>query len=353
MTANIEYSKADGDGTNIVTDVVAPHIVAPPFEDIRAAITKYHTFLIVAHVGPDGDAIGSSLALKMALRALGKDAWSISTDSVPPSCRFLPEADTVVKNPPTQPQCVFVLDCDGTAERVASPYHLLENAKYRVLIDHHRSTQPLAQVNWIDPDQSATALMIFDLIKFLNVEITPDMAQCLLCGMSTDTGNFRFPNTTPQCLHAAAELVALGGDLPQVAFKLFDEKSFGATKLLGIALQKMESEESGQLIWTALTAADFEGANAGDEGSDNVVNFLRNVRGARMAIIMRERHDETGPTARVSVRCEPEMRADLFCAQFGGGGHSAAAGFRVRHKSFTDSVAYVVQSAAAWLRENQ
>ncbi|HVF85176.1 MAG TPA: hypothetical protein VM821_04285, partial [Abditibacteriaceae bacterium] len=148
-------------------------------------------------------------------------------------------------------------------------------------------------------------------------------------------------------------LVQMGADPSEIAFKLFDEKSFGATKLLGIALQKMEAEESGQLIWTALTAQDFEGSNAGDEGSDNVVNFLRNVRGARMAIIVRERRDETGPTASVSVRCEPELRADLFCAQFGGGGHAAAAGFRIRHKSFVDSVAYVVQSGAAWLREQK
>lgn len=356
MTANIEYSKADGSGTN-AAEVVAPlHIttsqIAPPFEAIRAAVQKYHTFLIVAHVGPDGDAIGSSLALKMALQALGKDVWSVSTDTVPPSCRFLPDAETVVPNPSTQPQCVFILDCDGTAPRVAAPYHLIENAKYRVLIDHHRTSSPMAEVNWIDADQAATAIMIYRLIEFLGVEITPDIAQCLLCGMSTDTGNFRFPNTTPDCLRVAAELVERGADISEVAFKLFDEKSFGATKLLGVALQKMESESSGQLIWTALTAAEFENTRAGEEGSDNVVNFLRNVRGARMAIIMRERHDETGPTARVSVRCEPELRADLFCAQFGGGGHSAAAGFRVRHKSFVDSVAYVVQSAAAWIREH-
>jgi phosphoesterase RecJ-like protein len=173
-----------------------------------------------------------------------------------------------------------------------------------------------------------------------------------LCGLSTDTGNFRFPNTTPACLRAAGDLVELGADPAEVAFKLFDERSFGATKLLGIALNKMECEADGQLTWAALTAQDFDTAQAGDEGSENVVNFLRSVRGARMAIILRERFDETGTVTRVSVRCDPEMRADLFCQKFGGGGHAAAAGFRVRHKSFIDSVAYVVQSAAAWLRED-
>ena len=194
--------------------------------------------------------------------------------------------------------------------------------------------------------------MIFELLKFLQTPLTADIAQCLLCGLSTDTGNFRFPNTTPEALRSAAEMVEAGADPAEVAFKLFDERGFGATKLMGIALQKMESESGGQLIWTALTASDFETAQSGDEGSDNVVNYLRNVRGARMALILRERYDEGGAVARVSVRCEPELRADLFCQKFGGGGHAAAAGFRVRHKQFSDSVAYVVQSAAAWLREN-
>jgi phosphoesterase RecJ-like protein len=325
---------------------------APPFDEILAAIEKYHTFLIVAHVGPDGDAIGSGLALQHALRAMGKDAWMISNDAVPPSCRFLPGWEKITGNPPTQPQCTFILDCDGTPPRVAAPYHLIENTRYRVLIDHHRTSQPTFDVNWIDPSQSATALMIYQLLHKLPVKVNADIAQCLLCGLSTDTGNFRFPNTTPACLHAAADLVQLGADPAEVAFKLFDERSFGATKLLGIALQKMECEADGQLTWTALTAQDFDTAQAGDEGSENVVNFLRSVRGARMALILRERFDETGTVTRVSVRCDPEMRADLFCHKFGGGGHAAAAGFRVRHKSFIDSVAYVVQSAAAWLRED-
>jgi bifunctional oligoribonuclease and PAP phosphatase NrnA len=322
---------------------------SPPFDDILATIDRHQTFLIVAHVGPDGDAIGSGLALKLALSALGKESWLVSTDGVPPSCRFLPDWQSVLSSPPTQPQCVFILDCDGTPQRVAAPYHLIENARYKVLIDHHRTSQPSFDINWIDPTQPATALMLYELLRRMPVVITADMAQCLLCGISTDTGNFRFPNTTPACLHASADLVEIGADPAEVAFHLFDERSFGATKLLGIALQKMEAECDGELMWTALSAADFDRAAAGDEGSENVVNFLRNVRGARMAIILRERFDETGTVTRISVRSEPEMRADMFAQQFGGGGHAAASGFRVRYKSFADSVTQVVQAACKWI----
>jgi phosphoesterase RecJ-like protein len=323
----------------------------PPFDEILAAIEKYQTFLLVAHVGPDGDAIGSALALRGALKSLDKEAWMVSSDGVPPSCRFLPDWESIVATPPTQPQCVFILDCDGTPPRVAAPYHLIEDTRHKILIDHHRTSQPIFDVNWIDPSQPAVSLMIFALLRQLKIHVSPDMAQCLLCGISTDTGNFRFSNTTPDCLRAAGDLVQLGADPAEIAFKLFDERSFGATRLLGIALQKMESECDGALTWAALTAADFDAAQAGDEGSENVINFLRSVRGARMAILLRERFDETGTATRVSVRCDPELRADLFCQKFGGGGHAPAAGFRVRHKSFIDSVAYVVQSAGAWLRE--
>jgi phosphoesterase RecJ-like protein len=331
-----------------------PQLNAPdaPLAEIARALHANERFMIAAHVGPDGDAIGSALALALALEALGKKAWVVSTDAVPVSCRFLPQLNRIVSSPPAI-DCAIVLDCDGTRDRVASPYAPIQNARTRVLIDHHRTSEPIFEVNWLDASQPATALMIFDLLAFLGVELSPDMAQCLLCGLSTDTGNFRFPNTTPHSLEAAARMIEAGADLPLVAFKLFDERSLEATRLLALALDKMQVGAGGALTWTALTAEDFSRTRVGDEGSENVVNFLRNVRGARMAIVLRERADETGPVARVSVRAEMDLRADLFCAQFGGGGHAAAAGFRVRHKPFEESVPFVVEAAQKWLEQHE
>ena len=324
---------------------------AEALASIAEVFKEYRTFLVAAHVGPDGDAIGSGLAMKAALEALGKEVALVSSDGVPVSCRFLPNWQSVVSSPTRQPECAVLLDCDGTAPRVAAPYHYIQNARCRVLIDHHRSSQPLFEVNWIDPHKSATALMLFHLLRHLKSPITSDTAQCLLAGLSTDTGNFRFPNTTPDSLRAASELVEAGADPAVVAFKLFDERSFESTRLLGLALQKMQRECDGELVWTALTTTDFQQANTGDEGSENVVNYLRNVRGARMAVILRERVDETGMVARISVRSEPELRADLFCKQFGGGGHAAAAGCRLRYQPFADSIQTILKSATVWLRE--
>lgn len=325
----------------------------PPFKEIIAAINSHETFMIVAHVGPDGDAIGSGLALRMALESMGKRAVTISTDGVPASCRFLPLQETVLRELPQgfKPQCVFVLDCDGTPERVAAPHRIIETAPYRVLIDHHRSSRPIFEVNWIDINQPATALMIYQLLMELQVKLTANMASALMCGLSTDTGHFRFTNTTPEAFQAAAHLVECGADPALTAFKLFDERSLESTRLLGIALSKMQTDCDGQLTWTTLGTKDFEASGAGDDAIENVVNFLRNVRGARMALILRERPDETGVVTRISVRSESELRADLFCNKFGGGGHAAAAGCRIRNKPFDESVRIIIDAAREWLAD--
>lgn len=328
-----------------------------PFDEIIRAINAHENFLIVSHVGPDGDAIGSALALKFALESLGKRAAFISHDGVPQSCQFLPRQDEVLRSVSkdfareSRLQCVFVLDCDGTPERVAAPHALIEFAPHRILIDHHRSSRPIFETNWIDVGQPATALMIAHLLDKLQVKITPDIAQCLMCGLSTDTGHFRFSNTTPESLRTAATLVESGADPDVVAFKLFDERSMESTRLLGIALTKMEQACEGQLIWTAIETKDFEAAGAGDEASENIVNFLRNVRGARMALIFRERHDESGAVTRISVRSEQNLRADLFAGNFGGGGHAAAAGCKVRRRPFAESVQLVIDAAIKWIEE--
>ena len=327
--------------------------IIPPFEAIRAAIERNQTFYITTHVGPDGDAVGPALALKTALENLGKTATYVSRDGVPQSSQFLACADQVMLAPPAgvRYDCAFILDCDGTSLRVASPYEPIESAKERVIIDHHRTSKPIFETNWIDPSQAATAMMIYALLRELNLPIDAGMAQGLLTGISCDTGHFRFDNTSPAVLEAASYLVERGADASQIAFRLFDERSFVSTQLLGIALSKMQSASAGQLVWTALSMNDFLSVGTGDESVENVVNFLRNCKGARLAMIFRERRDDNGTlAARVSVRSAPELRADLFAAQWGGGGHAVAAGFRIKG-NFENAVEEVLVRAQEWLEE--
>ena len=331
---------------------VSPSSVVPPFEAIQSAIERNQSFYIATHVGPDGDAVGPALALKTALENLGKRVVYVSRDGVPQSSRFLKRSGEVLLAPrdSTRYDCAFVLDCDGTPARVASPYEPISAAKERVLIDHHRTSRPIFETNWIDPSQAATAMMIYALLRQLEMPIDADMASGLLAGLSCDTGHFRFDNTSPAVLAAASYLVERGADASMTAFRLFDERSFVSTQLLGIALSKMQSASAGQLVWTALSMNDFLSVGTGDESVENVVNFLRNCQGARLAMIFRERRDENGLAARVSVRSVPELRADLFAAEWGGGGHAVAAGFRVRG-DFEKSVEEVLVRAQEWFEE--
>lgn len=331
---------------------VSPSPILPPFAAIRAAIDRSQTFYITTHVGPDGDAIGPALALKTALENLGKTVTYVSRDGVPQSSQFVPRADQVEIAAPagTRYDCAFVLDCDGTPARVASAYEPISGARERVMIDHHRTSKPIFETNWIDPSQAATAMMVYQLLREFDWPLDAGMAQGLLVGLSCDTGHFRFDNTSSEVLAAAAYLVERGADAAQIAFRLFDERSFISTQLLGIALSKMQSANAGQLVWTDLTYNDFLSVGATDESVENVVNFLRYCKGARFAIIFRERRDETGVLASISVRSVPELRADLFANEFGGGGHAVAAGFRIKG-NFERNVEEVLERAQEWLEE--
>ena len=328
-------------------------MTTPPFAPIADALARYHKFYITTHVGPDGDAIGSALALKLALEGMGKEAVYVCRDGVPASCRYLPRTDGVLTAPPPGfvAECAIVLDCDGTPSRVASPYEPIAAAPFKILIDHHRTSEPIFDVNWIHSSEPATAMMIYKLLDVLKCPITADMAQCLLCGISTDTGHFRFAATSPAIFQAAGDLVRFGADPAETSFRLFDERSFASTQLLGLSLFNMQSESDGELVYTALAFKDFSTIGTGDESSENVVNYLRNVKGCRMAIIFRERKDDEGSVTRISVRADPALRADLFCNQYGGGGHAAAAGCRERGP-FDEVVKKVVKNATEWLGGN-
>lgn len=323
----------------------------PPFDVIARTIEQYQQFLMVSHVSPDGDALGSALGLARALQKLGKEAIVVSREAMPLPCRFLRNwQDTQENPPPWEHYALFILDCDGTAKRISASYSIVENASRILLIDHHRTAQPSFDVNWIDSTKPATALMVFELLQHLQVPLDKDICECLGCGLSTDTGHFRYSNVTPDSLRAMATLIENGADNARIAFKLFEERSLDATRLAGLALSRMHSENGGLLMWTAFSRDDFQELGIGETGSEGLVNMLRNIRGTRMAIVMRERQEDDGNlVTSVSVRSEESLRADLFCAQFGGGGHAAASGCRLDEQSFEDSVHQVVEAAKSWV----
>lgn len=332
----------------------------PAVAQIVEAILQARRIAIMSHVGPDGDSIGTGLALHKTLLALGKEASFFYTDPAPPSCNFLPGVEGLLSEVPAGwvPDCLIVEDCAAVPERISAPAAVTDLLRQQpgpctILIDHHITSEPVCQWNWIDATQPATALMALRLIELLLSEPPASIAMCLYCGLATDTGNFRFANTTPQALYAAGRLVEDGADPALVSFKLFDERSPEAAALLGHALVHMEAACNGRLRWSALNRQDFEESGASQDSSDNIINFLRYVRGTDFALLFRERLQQASGEVqtRLSVRCVPELRGDLFCNLYGGGGHAAAAGATLTGAPFDQLVQQVVQDACGWLNE--
>lgn len=316
-------------------------------QQIVNVLCEKQTFLITTHINPDGDAIGSVLALRAALVQMGKQCEVVNTDGVPDLCSFVPTCEFIVSQPDlSRMDVVLILDCSGK-DRIAAPVEALAACDQRIIIDHHQSSQPNADLNWIDPTASATGELIYELIKRLPVEIDETIATSLYTAIATDTGGFRFTNTTPRVLRTAAELVERGADPHKITYHLFEERSAKASIILGIALSRLQQDCGGRLTWSVLNRATFDALNADDDDIENVVNFVRNVRGTEMGILFREGDDGR---VRISFRSNSHYDVSKIAEEFGGGGHRAAAGCRMR-ATLDDAVARVLRRVREILSE--
>ncbi|MDR7543336.1 MAG: DHHA1 domain-containing protein [Armatimonadota bacterium] len=297
----------------------------------RAAIAKTlrssaHT-LIVCHVGPDGDCLGAGLALRWALQSLGALATVASADGVPASLRFLPGAAEVVTELPPDwaPDVAVTLECSGL-DRTGRLEAAVRRARVIVAIDHHADLQPYAhQVDW---DRSAAAVgeQVADLITQLGAPIDQTMAICLLTALVTDTGAFRYANTTPHALRLAADLIERGASVHGIVREVYEQQPASALRLLGRALAGLTLHHGGAVAVAVVTPAMREAAGAGLEEASGIAALLRTVAGVRLAMSL----EDAGGVIRVSLRSRDGVRADRVARALGGGGHPAAAGADVR-----------------------
>lgn len=304
-------------------------------------------FVIASHVSPEGDAIGSALALAMGLRKLGKRVEVVCHDGLPKRYAFLPESDKVRREPSFEPDSLVLVDC-ADLERADIPDSLKQNAKSIVVIDHHpyenakRRSAQKGEANdwvvWVEPRAAATGEMIVALLNALKVPMTKEIATCLYVALISDTGVFHFSNTTPKTLRLAASLLEYGVDPQELAYRVMEVRSFAATQLLGRMLSKAKFEPALGLCWSVLTLKDFAQTGTTDEDTENFVNFLRAVDGTRVAVLFREIEPKH---IKVSFRSREGVDVSAIARQFGGGGHPAAAGCRV-HQSLRSAVEAVL-----------
>ena len=292
-------------------------------QQVLAAIDGAQRVLVSSHARPDGDAIGSILACGMMLEQLGKQVTLVSSDPVPRLYRWLPCVDDIQHTEEVTGDfdLAILLECDGL-ER--SRVHGLEGllADKRVVnIDHHASGKPFAAINWIEPEASAVAEMVFDLARAAKVRITPEMATCLYTAVLTDTGSFGYAGTDAQTLRLAAELVQFGASPAAIAQQVYFSNPLSKIELLGAALATLRRD--GRLAWLWVTHDDMQRAHAAEEDCEGIVNYAIAIAGVDVAVFLRELPDQR---VRLSLRSKGAVDVARIAETFGGGGHTNASG---------------------------
>jgi len=297
---------------------------------VADAIRSNDRFLLVTHENPDGDALGSLLATKLALDALGKDSvmYLYGDAPLPREYGFM-ELSGIRREPPDDAgeRVLVALDC-ANETRMAPDTTLLESAPLTLDIDHHHDNSRFGQVNLVVGDASSTGEVLRDVFAELGVELTPEIAEALYIAVVTDTGRFQYTNTTSKALRLAAELVDAGADVHRVFQAVYESVELAKLKLLGRVLDRAQVYEGGRLVVSYLLRTDFTELNVAEAYSEGLIDHLRAVEGADMAALIREPPRREGPPRRISLRASnDELDVSAIARKSGGGGHRQAAGF--------------------------
>ena len=308
----------------------SPQTTESDLEAVAEALRAHGRFLLTTHENPDGDALGSILAMKLALDQLGKDCvmYLYGDTPLPAEYSFMALDGLRRRLPADARERVLVaVDC-ASASRMGPDASLLERAPLTIDIDHHHDNTRFGRVNLIVADASSTGEVLRDVFGALGVELTPEIAEALYIALVTDTGRFQYSNTTPKALRLAAELVEAGVDVHRVFQGVYETMQFTKLKLLARALERAAIYEGGAIVVSYLLRTDFTEAGAAEPYSEGIIDYLRAVEGAQMAVLIREPPTPDGPPRRVSLRsASDELDVSAIARKSGGGGHRQAAGF--------------------------
>jgi len=294
-------------------------------------VKQNKSFIIAGHINPEGDAIGSALALALGLKKIGKkDICVLSRDGVPETLQFLPSAKLIKKRPPDKKYDVlFIVDCN-TPERTG--FRELK-AGNTVIIDHHIPPADAGKSEFyrtlsaavIDPGAAATGMLVYKFLSALKVPIDKDIATNLYTAILVDTGGFRYSNTSPESLMMACHLVGAGARPWDITKEIFESIPYKSMKLLGLSMATLDKKDN--IAWITATREMFEKTGTTAEDSEDFVDFPRKVKGAEAAVFFRE--DEKG-VFKLSLRSKGKVDVQKIAEGFGGGGHFAAAGCRIK-----------------------
>lgn len=294
----------------------------PEAAQVAAALRGASACLIATHINPEGDAIGSMLALALALEQHGVQVTCYDRDGVPEICRFLHTWERVVTEVPAEiPPLLIIVDadrperCNLTPEQVAA-------AQTIVRVDHHITTTPNLGPALVDTHAAAAGELVFALLPLLDARMTPEIATCLMAALMVDTGRFCYSNTTPRTHQIAAELLEAGADVPTITEWTWGRVSFASAKLHGYALSTLQLSPDGRISWAVLRSEDYRAAGADPADTEGIIDSVRNVKDVDVAALFTERNG----AVRVSLRSRGPVDVAAIARKFKGGGHVKAAG---------------------------
>jgi len=317
---------------------------------IARELKDNHRFLVATHVNPDGDAIGSLGAMALVLEGMGKEVVAYCQDQVPGFLRFLPYSDRIVHDLPNAEgfEVAVVLDC-GELERLGAASPAIKRVQKIIHIDHHRAGNDFGTLNLVEPGRSSTAEILYEVFQAVPVELSRETAENLYAAILTDTGSFRFANTTARALSIAAAMVSRGVEPDKVASEVYDCMSPGRLRLLGLSLNTLTIRAQGRLaaMWVTHEMLAETGTTAAD--TDGFVNYPRSITTSEIAILFREID-----AARVNVSLRSRGTQDVaeFARMYQGGGHQNAAACRLQG-SLPEVVTRVLAAAERFLAGSQ
>jgi len=319
-------------------------------EGIARLIADAQRIALCSHINPDGDTLGASAAMRLALLQMGKQAEAFVEGKVPDNLAFLPGADRFRLPGDGEGPFDLMLSLDvSDLRRLGACEKLISVSSHYAQIDHHSSNNICAEVNSLDGGASSTCVMIREQLRVLGVPLNQDIAICLYAGISTDTGNFSYACTDAETFGVMAELADCGLPLSKLNRILFCERDRAQVMLIGRALASLQYHADGAIASIMLRRTDFEACNALEEHADTIVNLGLNTVGTRMAVMGRETPDGK---VKLSLRSKEPDRIDEIARQFGGGGHAQASGVTM-YCSLDEAVNCVIKAMTEKLIEEK
>jgi len=294
-------------------------------ETILNVIEHHESFVISTHVNPDGDALGSQFGCYSFLTDLGKRAWVVNAEPVPSTYSFLPFSDVVLQSPPAEQFEILIVTDAGDLERIGPPLlkKSLTPQKAIINIDHHKTNERFGLYNFVLPDASSTSELIYKIVKRYHPKIGLERAICLYTGIMTDTGCFRYSNTTPETHHIAADLISEGVPYDEIYEYVYETVSANKIRLLGLVLNTLQLTDDGRIGWAYVTQDMYVVTQTTREDTDNFINYIRYIDTVEVAAIYSELKDHN---TKVSFRSKDSVDVSKIATALGGGGHTNAAG---------------------------